>query len=107
MAEIEDSTESLHEKIHEEAHHAEHDPKGKWILFVALFTAVVAVLAAITGMLSGHHENEALISQMKASDQWAFYQAKGIKAEIVSSTAKIMNIAKEDPATKERIEKYK
>ncbi len=89
MAEIEDSTESLHEKIHEEAHHAENDPKGKWILFVALFTALVSVLAAITGMLSGHHENEALISQMKASDQWAFYQAKGIKAEIVSSTAKI------------------
>src|SRR5450755_2165550 len=103
MAEIEDSTESLHEKIHEEAHHAEHDPKGKWILFVALFTAVVAVLAAITGMLSGHHENEALISQMRASDQWAFYQAKGIKAEIVSSTAKIMN-NKEDAATKERVE---
>src|ERR1022692_2517695 len=97
MSEIEDSTESLHEKIHEEAEHSENDPKGKWILYVALFTAMVAVLAAITGMLSGHHENEALISQIKASDQWALYQAKGIKAEIVSSTLKIMNV-KEDTA---------
>jgi hypothetical protein len=42
----------------------------------------MAVLAALAGLFAGHHSNEALIDQIKASDQWAFYQAKGIKAEI-------------------------
>jgi membrane glycosyltransferase len=34
--------------------------------------------------MAGHHSNEALLEQIKASDQWSFYQAKGIKAEIRS-----------------------
>src|SRR5437016_4293804 len=107
MAELEDVTESLHEKIHEEAHHAGNDTREKWILYVALFTAFVSVLAAITGMLSGHHENEALIAQLKASDQWAYYQAKGIKAEIVAGTAKMLNNPKEEEIANVRVEKYK
>jgi len=107
MAELEDSTESLHEKIHEEAHHASGDPKSKWILAVALFTALVSVLAAITGMLSAHHENESLLAQMRASDQWNYYQAKGIKGEIVSATGMMMGGGKANEATQARVEKYK
>ena len=34
--------------------------------------------AAVTALLAGHHANEGMIEQMKASDMWAFYQAKGI-----------------------------
>ena len=107
MAELEDSTESLHEKIHEEAHHASSDPKSKWILTVALSTALVSVLAAISGMLSAHHENESLLAQMRASDQWNYYQAKGIKSEIVSATGKMIGGGKADETTLERVEKYK
>jgi hypothetical protein len=44
----------------------------------------MAVLAAIAGLMAGHYSNEALIEQIKASDQWAYYQAKGIKAEITA-----------------------
>jgi hypothetical protein len=51
---------------------------------VAISTALMAVFAAITSLLAGHHSNEALIEQIKASDQWAYYQAKGIKAEIAA-----------------------
>jgi len=107
MSEQEDSTESLHEKIHEEAHQSHGDPKSKWILSVALFTALVSVLAAITGMLSAHHENESLLAQMRASDQWNYYQAKGIKAEIVSAAEKTGNGEKTSEIAKARIEKYK
>src|SRR4029079_10155799 len=52
--------------------------------YIAISTALIAVLAAITSLLAGHHSNEALIEQIKASDQWAFYQAKGIKADVAS-----------------------
>ena len=105
MTETEDSTEHLQEKIHEEAHHAGQDPKSRWILSVALFAALVSVLGALTGMLSGHHENESLIAQMRASDQWNYYQAKGIKMEIVSATNEITHTA--DAAAIARVERYK
>ena len=86
MEEPEIPTEHLHETIHEHA----QEKKETWALLVALSTAFIAVLAAIAGLLSGHHVNEALIDQIKASDQWAFYQSKSIKSEIASSTDKIL-----------------
>jgi len=51
--------------------------------------------------MAGHYSNEALIKQIQASDQWSFYQAKGIKAEI--KTLEVIN-GKADPSA---VEKYK
>ena len=87
MEEMEVPTEHLQEKIHE--HAEEH--KEKWSFYVALSTALMAVFAAVSSLLAGDHANEALISQVKASDQWAYYQAKGIKSEIAAATVKIIN----------------
>jgi len=78
MEEIEVPTEHLHEAIHEKA----MESPNRWFPLVAISTAFMAVFAAISGLLAGHHSDEALIEQIKASDQWAYYQAKGIKAEI-------------------------
>jgi Domain of unknown function (DUF4337) len=87
MEEIEVPTEHLQEAIQEKAEEA----REKWTLFVALSTALMAVLAAVAGLLSGHQANEALIEQVKSSDQWSYYQAKSIKSEIAASTGKILN----------------
>ncbi|HXS36679.1 MAG TPA: DUF4337 domain-containing protein [Flavipsychrobacter sp.] len=86
MEEMEVPTEHLQEKIHEQA----EERKEKWSFYVALSTALMAVFAAVSSLLAGDHANEALISQVKASDQWAYYQAKGIKSEIAAATAKII-----------------
>jgi hypothetical protein len=82
MEDIEVPTEHLHEEINEKAAELSREIENKWILFVAISTALMAVFAALGGMFAGHHSNEAMIMQIKASDQWAFYQAKSIKAEI-------------------------
>ena len=83
MEEIEVPVEHLHETIQEKAEEAIREAKEKkWSMYVAVSTALMAVFAAIAGLMAGHHSNEALIEQIKASDQWSFYQAKGIKAEI-------------------------
>lgn len=82
MEEIEDPTEHLHEQINERAEELVRKTESRWTLFVAISTALMAVLAALSGMFAGHHSNEALIMQIKSSDQWAYYQAKSIKAEI-------------------------
>src|SRR6185312_7504692 len=81
MEEAEVPLEHLHEHVKETAEHS----GAAWISWVALSTAILAVLAAITGLLSGKHANEAMMSQIEAADQWAFYQAKGIKAAVLDA----------------------
>lgn len=75
MEEIEPPTEQVQEEIH---HHA-HESRERWVSYVALSSALIAALAAVCALLAGHHANEAMIEQMQSSDQWAYYQAKGIE----------------------------
>ncbi len=96
MEELEDPTESLHEHIHEGAHHAEAEG-NKWVVYVALTTAIIAVFSAITSLIAAHHADESMLSQIHASDQWAYYQAKGIKAEILASNGKILKALGKQP----------
>jgi len=55
------------------------------ISWVALSTAILAVLAAIASLLSGEHANEAMMSQIEAADQWSYYQSKSIKAAVLDA----------------------
>jgi hypothetical protein len=92
MDEIEDYSESIHEQSDEHAHHAAHggSPKDKWVVYVAMTTAIFAVLAAICGLLAGDHADEAMLAQMRASDTWAHYQAKGIKADVINASNSVL-----------------
>ena len=100
MEEAEVPLEHLHEEIH---HHAEHGGTP-WISWVALSTAVLAVLAAIAGLLSGSHANEAMMNQIEASDQWGYYQAKSIKAAVLEAKTTLAEAATEKD--KEKAAKY-
>jgi|HubBroStandDraft_6_1064221.scaffolds.fasta_scaffold279890_2 hypothetical protein len=78
--EIEVPTEHLHEHMNEEA-----EERGGWISRVAVSSAILAVLAAITALLASHHSDEAILEQMKATDQWSYYQAKSIKLAVLQN----------------------
>ncbi len=78
MEEVESVTERLEEEMHEIAEHA----KANWLRWSALMSAIFAVLATIAGLQSGHAANEAMLRQIEASNEWNYYQAKGIKAMI-------------------------
>src|ERR1700732_2560886 len=86
MEDPEVPTEHLHEEIH---HHAEHS-REKWVLGVALSSALLAGLAAVASLMAGHHANEAMMSQIESSDQWSYYQSKGIKETALTSKAEIL-----------------
>jgi len=65
---------------------------GNWNRYLALTTAFIAVVAAIASLQSGSYANEAVLEkntailfQNKASDQWNYYQAKGIKKNIADA----------------------
>ena len=82
-------TEHLHEEMH---HHAEHAGEGeRWVLGVALSSAIIAGFAAVAALLAGVNANNAMISQMQASDLWNYYQAKGIKASVLSTRIELLS----------------
>lgn len=81
---------SIQERVNEEV---ERETSG-FIRVVALTTALLAALAAISSLQAGATVNEALLLktestqlQSRASDQWAYYQAKGVKEAVARASA--------------------
>jgi hypothetical protein len=99
-------TEHLQEQIHENAE--QHAPQRGWVMRVALSSAIVAALAAVGSLKAGHSANEALIKQIESSDQWNYYQAKGIKAGQLKSKADLLAALGKDIPAKDtaKIEEY-
>ena len=84
-------------------HHIEHAAHEGHALsqWIAIFTAVLATLGAIVSYQGGHTQNEALyykndavLNRTLAGDQWAYYQAKGIKQQLIEALGE----ASSDPA---------
>ena len=76
---IERTVEQHHHK-HEHSHaRAEH---GGAMTISAITAAVLAVLAALGSLLSGHAANQAILKQSEASDQWAYFQSKSTKGHL-------------------------
>ena len=100
--ELEVPTEKLHESIHEEVEKS----RERWVLMVALTTAILAVFAALSSLMAGHHANEALIEQIQAADHWAYYQAKGIKASVLESKMETISALGKQASVKDE-EKFK
>jgi len=100
--EVEFETEDVHETVHEAI-----ERERSWLLkAIALSTALFAALAALAALQASATVNEALMLktesarlQAEASDQWAYYQAKGIKSAVEeASRAAWLAIGKEPPA---------
>ena len=95
-------TDKLHEMIHDQVERE----GGTLLKAIALTTALLAAVAAIAALRAGATVNEALVLkteatrlQAEASDQWAYYQAKGIKAATAeASRTSWLAIGKEPPA---------
>ena len=106
MEEIEVPLEQSQEHIQ---HHAEHNAEGKkWVLGVALSSALFAALAAVASLRAGYHANEAVLSQIEAStqtlkenDQWTLYQSKGIKSAVLGSRIELLKALGKTPKEEE------
>lgn len=55
------------------------EKKEKWMNYLAVTTVIFAVCATLSTFKGGGHSTKAVLSQSKASDQWAYYQSKSIK----------------------------
>src|SRR5664279_3196631 len=96
-------TENLREAIQEEM----EKEGGSFLRQIALTTALLAVAAAIASLRAGATVNEALVLkteatrlQAEASDEWAYYQAKGLKAAATARSATSWTAAGKEPPAK-------
>jgi len=94
-------------ELHEVGDNKIREEGGTLLRSIALTTAILAALAAVAALKAGADANEALILkteaarlQNQASDQWAYYQAKGLKAA-VAEAAKNSWAALDKPAPAE------
>jgi hypothetical protein len=80
-----------------------------WNRYLALTTAFIAVVAAVATLVSGNfaskallEKNDAVLLQNKASDQYAWYQAKGIKKNL----AEFLYQQKKEEKLKNAVDRY-
>jgi len=113
MPEEEFETAEFKERLEEATEHAVEaaEDRSRWIVFLSFSTAIIAVFAAIAALESGTFSNEALIqkgeallAQTKASDEWAYYQAKSVKATIYAAEAASWSRTNPEVAEKDRAE---
>ena len=69
----------MSEELTELQEHAEHGKHNPSMAPVSLTMAMLAVLVAVVTLLGHRAHTEEVVLQAKASDQWAFYQAKNIR----------------------------
>lgn len=101
--ETEIDTDHLREAIADEIERE----SGGFLRKIALTTALLAAFAAIASLEAGSTVNEALVLkteatrlQAQASDQWAYYQAKGIKAAVAHSAQGPWTVLDKPPPAK-------
>ncbi|WP_270884664.1 DUF4337 domain-containing protein [Paenibacillus aestuarii] len=109
---IENPLEIVEEEIkeieeHEKNRDKEEKARSKFNNIVAVTISIYAVLTAYVGLTESQITTDTLLEmdnavllQSQASDQWAYYQAKGIKEELFLSQSKSL-AASGNPLTKE------
>ena len=68
----------IREEVKEEFEREEKQ-RERWINYLAVTTVLLAVCATLSSFKLEHFSVESVLKQVMASDQWAFYQAKGTK----------------------------
>ena len=103
----EDDQDSPVEKLSEEFREAAEHANEGWLKYSALLSVLFAVMAALAGLESAHNANDAMIEQIQASDQWNYYQAKGIKAMLTETEQRILKqLDKPIGDSEQRLQKY-
>ena len=98
------------EQVQEDINHHAHTDGHlvPWTRWVALSTALIAVLAALASLMAGHSETEMMRAKMEANDKWSYFGVQSIKQHTIENTEAILRgLGKTaDPAVMAKLEKY-
>ena len=108
-----DSTDAadLIAELHEDK--AEHQAADRFRNRAALLIAFLAAVLAIGGLGGGNATDDLLVSNIRASDAWAFYQAKNIRQTVYKIAAEEVEAglgylpAERQPAAQKRLQDYR
>lgn len=97
----------MHEGL--EGHEAHEHAGEPWTLPVAVTMSILTVLVAMATLLAHRAATDKLLLQTRATDQWAYYQAKNIRFHELQVAVETLGVLA--PADKEKAaalqEKYK
>ena len=98
----------LVERVHETVHEQQHGHGGgaaSWTRGVAILVSCLAASLALTQIGEKQEQNNYLTNHIQVSDDWAFYQAKNLRAVVRTSEANMLETLPNaaDPAIQARI----
>lgn len=98
------SKQEVHE-LHEQAHEVAHNPQ---LLPVTITMSILAVFIAVSSLFGHRSTTDELLNQTKATDQWAYYQAKNIRRHSDEQIADLLSMVelKDKTEGEKIIEKY-
>lgn len=86
---------------------AEHDRENRFRSRAALLIALLAAILAIGGLGGGNATDDMIINTIRASDTWAFYQAKNVRQTAYELAAAELAQAEPNPDTARRLADYR
>jgi len=97
---------ALLKAIHEDRQAAkDKEKRDAWTKYVSLMIVTLAVVTAYGSLKAGGYSGKVLLSQSKASDEWAFFQAKSIKRSLAEMEARLGSPESQAEA-KQRADRY-
>jgi hypothetical protein len=91
------------ERAHESIHEVHHAPTDPWARGVAVMVSVLAAALAVAEMGEKSSQNAYLTHHIAVSDDWAFYQAKSLRATMRESEVALLQSLPADPQIADRI----
>jgi 2-succinyl-5-enolpyruvyl-6-hydroxy-3-cyclohexene-1-carboxylate synthase len=67
-------------------------PEGHWSDWVALITAVLAVVTAFASAQASKLSGQTLLLENQATDRWAYYQAKSVKGHTYQLESELVEL---------------
>ncbi len=99
---------------HGDSHGDARSSDARLVQWVAIFTAILATIGAIVSYQGGHTQNEALyfkneavLKKADASNQWAYYQAKGTKQNLAELAEGLAADPDKKALYSEEVKRYK
>ncbi len=83
--------------------------KAKWLNYLSITTILFSLCATLSTFNATSNSGKSMGSQIKASDQWAFYQAKGVKQylyEIQIDNLKLQMLNNQSSVVQDSSKKY-
>ncbi|MBZ5662929.1 MAG: DUF4337 domain-containing protein [Acidobacteriia bacterium] len=97
------------DELSELQENAEHGREDNSLAPISVTMAIIAVLVAVVSLLGHRAHTEEVLMQARATDQWAYYQAKNIRRHNYEMGIDLLSLGEfKDKAAEEKIvDKYK